>query len=688
MEARLLDKEEATATYEEIVRRRRDPALLSFQGRAALRARVFPIAPNSERKITLKLVSVLPREGDSRKYSWTLVGPNLPGSAKPEQVSVRVTVLGQDVGSLYSPTHNIQLKRSETGTTATWEGSGNDDQLTENPDLDLFIGSRSSKPVALSLLTYNAALPQVASLSGGVRQSGYFLLVASPTLTATEKTVPPRRVILIMDRSGSMQGKKIEQAKAALRFALGKLRSQDTFNVITFSDNVETFSPEPIAATPDNKQRADAFVEGIAADGGTNINEALLTGLKQFPERSSGNTLLFFTDGLPTVGVRNQATILDNAIQENAKKARTFVFGVGYDVDVPFLDNVARSLRGDADYVRPDEDIEVKTSQFVAKTSAPVLENVKLTLSGAHTGEIYPHPGDIPDLFSGGQLIIVGRYTGGSDTVNITLSGETNGKPQSYTLPAKFPAVETDADFLPRLWASRKIGYLMDEVRLQSDGDAQKEVIDQIIALSREYGILTPYTSLFVPEPGEPNSPPPGGVPVYRSAPRAMGGFGGGGFGGGGFAPTQNAIAAPNARVSGRQGETAVNTSQGARAQRNQAVVGNQAYIVTQAGADKERNKDLAKRIQNVNARTFYLNGPNGLWQDALFDAKKQKEIVKIKLYSPAYFALLHRNPDYAKWASVGENVLIVANATQAVQFGNDGKEQLTDTELNALSQN
>ncbi len=678
MEARLLDRDEATRTYEEIVRRRRDPALLTFQGRSALRARVFPIAPRSTRKVTLKLVTVLPREGDARKYAWTLVGPHLPGAQRPERVSVRVEVStgqGVGVGNVYSPTHDVSLKRvSDSRVVATWESKADGATLAENPEFDLYLTPKTGAGnVALSVLTYNASLPQVASLSGGARSSGYFLVVASPAVADAAKAALPRRVVLVMDRSGSMQGKKIEQAKGALKFALGRLRPQDRFNLITFSDSVETFSPEPLMATADNLKRANAFVDEIVADGGTNINAALLKGLAQFPERGSGNTLLFFTDGLPTVGVRSQEQIVRSAVEANGRKARTFVFGVGYDVDVPFLDDLSRSLRGDADYVRPDEDIEVKTSRFVAKTSAPVLENLKLTVSGGTAGEIYPKPDDLPDLFVGSQLVLVGRYTGAAQNVTMTLSGEANGKPQSYTLAAKFPAVDTDAAFLPRLWASRKIGYLMDDLRLRDDAAVKKEIVEQIVALSKEYGILTPYTALFVPEPGDGPMMSRGADNTERFG-RMAGGFGGAASGG---VPVTAAPAS-------RSGEAAVNASQGARAQRSANQVGNTYAYTAKAGEEREKDAELAKRIQNVAARTFYQVGTT--WQDATYDAKKQKEIVKVKLYSPAYFALTRRNAAFAKWAALGDSVLVAANARQAVQFGAEGRESLTEKELDALA--
>lgn len=697
IEAKLLDGDTATKTYEDIVRRMRDPALLTYQGRSALRARVFPIPPRGERKLTLKLVTILPREGDAKKYAWTLAGPYLPGSQTPERVSVRVSISGTGgVGNVYSPTHDVSVRRSDANrVVATWESdkNGANAALRENPEFALYVSPSEGKNVALSLLTYNAALPQVASLGGGARQSGYFLVVASPAFAPGDQNVLPRHVVLVLDRSGSMQGKKIEQARGALRFALGRLRARDTFNILTFSDHVDRFAPQPVTAGPDNLKRANAFVDDIIADGGTNIDAALKDGLAQFPERGSGNVLIFLTDGLPTVGETNPETILKRAVETNAKKARVFAFGVGYDVDVPFLDRVGEALRGDADYVRPDENIESKVSRFVAKTSAPVLENLKLNVAGVNAGEIYPRPGDLPDLFAGSQLVVVGRYTGGSGAspARLTLSGEANGKPQTFALSAPFPAVTTEADFLPRLWATRKIGYLLDEVRLRENSPSRQEIVQQIVSLSREYGVLTPFTALFVPEPGtEIASRLPDGITSVLSADidnstlsrgGARGGFGGGGLGGGGGGYPGGATAsAPAART----GEAAVNASQGARSQRFQNQVGNTQAYARKAGAERDKDAALAQRVQNVARRTFFQVGP--IWTDATFDAKKQKEIVTVKLYSPAYFALTRRNADLAKWAALGPQVLVAANATQAIQFGETGKETLTDAEVLALA--
>jgi Ca-activated chloride channel family protein len=655
LDAQLLDVAEATRTYEEIVRQRRDPALLTYSGQAALRARVFPIPAGGERTLRLTVALVLPRERDAMRFSWPLAGPYLPGSAAPERVRVRVE-LPEGAGTVYSPTHMLDgVRRDPDGRVVATFASDTPAAL-ENPEFTLYIAPKDGERIALSALAYRSGTDPVASLGGGGARSGYFLVVATPTLPVSEKTAPPRTVVLVMDRSGSMQGRKLEQARGALKAALSALRPQDRFNILTFSDRVERLAPETIPATRENVRRAEAFADDIGADGGTNIHGALIDGLAQFPEAGRGNTLLFFTDGLPTVGVRDQKQIVADSRAAAKKKARVFVFGVGYDVDVPFLDTVAQTLRGDADYVRPDEDIEVKTSRFVARTKNPVLENLSLSVSGTGTvTEVYPKPDALPDLFEGGQLVLVGRYTA-AGPVRITLRGDVGGKPQVYSLDTGLPASAPDADFLPRLWASRKIGALLDQLRLEEmDPRRRAESEAQIRALSQEFGILTPLTALFVPEPD------PGGVP--RRPAYGFGGLRG---------------------ATDRSGESAVNQSQASRAQKAQAIVGNTTALSAQAGADRTLADAQARRLRYVARRTFVQQGT--IWQDTRYDAAKQTQRVRVQLYSPAYFALVRRNPDIARWAALGQSVLIAANATQALEFGSDGQETLTDAEVSALA--
>jgi Ca-activated chloride channel family protein len=289
-------------------------------------------------------------------------------------------------------------------------------------------------------------------------------------------------------------------------------------------------------------------------------------------------------------------------------------------------------------------------------------------VTGAGAGEIYPKPEELPDLFEGSQLVLVGRYGVGSG-MSVTLTGDVLGKPQSFVLDARLASVSTEASFLPRLWASRKIGYLLDEIRDEKDPARRKEIEEQIIGLSKEFGVLTPYTAMFVPEPGTADQPIRRLQLGAPGAPSSSGGFGGAG----GFV----------AKADMRSGESAVNLSQSARGGRAQNQAGNLAAITSQSGADKKLAEAQARQIQYTGNRAFYQRGTN--WEDGTYDPKKQTELVKIKLYSDAYFALVRRSGDWAKWAAVGANVVVVASAKKAIQFSEDGKEKLTDKELDAL---
>jgi Ca-activated chloride channel family protein len=180
-------------------------------------------------------------------------------------------------------------------------------------------------------------------------------------------------------------------------------------------------------------------------------------------------------------------------ISADPVKARIFAFGVGYDVNVPFLDRLSAENRGDADYVRPNESIESIVSSFFSKVTSPVLTGLKLDFEDAETYDLYPKT--LPDLFKGTQAVITGRFRG-DPRGGIKLTGFAQDKPQSFRLASAFSGGAAHSALVPRIWAMRKIGYLLDQVRLSSN----QEVVDEIIRLSKEYGIITPYTSYLADE--------------------------------------------------------------------------------------------------------------------------------------------------------------------------------------------
>ncbi len=177
-------------------------------------------------------------------------------------------------------------------------------------------------------------------------EDGYFLLLASPQISADEAQRPKKTVVLALDRSGSMSGQKIDQAKAAAKFVINNLHEGDLFNLIAYDTEVESWRPELQKYSDDTRKAALGFIEGIYAGGSTNIDGALSTALKQLQDSSRPNFVIFLTDGIPTVGETNEAKIVAHARENNRLHAHIFDFGVGYDVNSRLLDKLGARISG------------------------------------------------------------------------------------------------------------------------------------------------------------------------------------------------------------------------------------------------------------------------------------------------------------------------------------------------------
>jgi Ca-activated chloride channel family protein len=493
IEGQILPAQEARKIYEDIVRRRRDPALLEYIGQDAVQVRIYPIPAGGSRRIELEYTEMLEADNGLVKYRYPLNTEKF--SARPlEDCSVRIELISkQALHSVYSPTHQDRIfidRENDHRVVIGYEETN----LLPDQDFDL-IYTFSDQDIGINLLTY----PDT-EFSGNLHQEGYFLLMAAPKVSVDR--IVPRDILLVLDTSGSMEGEKIQQAKAAAHYIMEHLNPEDRFNVIAFSTSIKRFAMDlqPISKASE----ASSWIETLEALGGTNINLALLEGLTQQVDFSSGDggrplVLLFLTDGLPTEGVTEIDQILANVKAASGSNLRLFAFGVGDDVNTLLLDRLAEENRGVTSYVRPQERIDEEVSGLYAKIQTPVLTDIKLDFGSIQAEELYPPV--LPDLFSGTQLILTGRYRlplTSSGTARITLSGYVNGRRTDYSYQVDFsPGESSQHSFIPRLWAARKIGYLLSQIRLKGEN---QEWVDAIIQLSLQYGIITPYTSFLVEE--------------------------------------------------------------------------------------------------------------------------------------------------------------------------------------------
>lgn len=628
-------REEARRIYDEIVRRQKDPGLLEYAGKNLFQASIFPIPANSDKKLELTYSEILKAESGTVAYRYPLgTGHNVwtqprplpmedviarPGRPGPQQfgtVSGTIEIVGKEaLTNIYSPTHQIDLKRkNETSASVSFETKNND------TDFHLFYGL-SKHEFGVSLITYREA-----------GKDGYFLLMLSPRDETAEREVVNKDIVFVLDTSGSMADEgKMDKARKALLFGIRTLRDGDRFNVINFSGEEHLMERGLITANADGKKRGEEFVNRLQPTGGTNINDALVAAVKQFDKGDRPKMLVFMTDGLPTVGETKEEKIISNLRSEISNAGiRIFPFGFGYDVNTTLLDRIGSENSGMSDYVQPKEDLEVKVSNFFSRVSSPVLADLDLDFGPVLTE--YTYPRKLTDLFRGMQMTMIGRYKNTNDLQNIALklSGKMGKESRSFTYgDLDFPVRDEGNDFLPRLWASRRVGWLLEQIR--SNGET-KELRDEVVELGTRYGLVTPYTSYLAADGRVANTR------ADDSRARDM------------------MMAAP-AKMAEKSGAGAVKLS----TQQNAMQMNSQIFAMKDKDEQEQIIVQNSAMNQFVGNKSFTNQNPaRPVWTDSEYSADKKLPEVNVKFASDEYFKLVSAEPGLAQYLALGEQVVVV----------------------------
>jgi Ca-activated chloride channel family protein len=702
-EAELLPADKARAIYEEIVRQARDPALLEYIGRDAFKVRIFPIEPQSKKRVQIKYTQLLKSDSGLIEYTYPLNTEKF--SARPlANVSVQVKLTSSEpLKSVYCPTHTVEIKRQAGGKEAVIGY----EERNVRPDVDfkLIFSREKANDIGINLMTYKS--PQ--------ENEGYFVLLASPGTEVKNAKVQPKDVCFVLDTSGSMSAKKMDQAKKAMAFCLSNLNEQDRFEIVRFSTEAEPFFEGLQPATKANVDKAQAFVQTLKPIGGTAIDEALQKALKMDRKDAGGRpyVVIFMTDGQPTIGETNIESIMTNVGKANAQQVRVFSFGIGTDVNTHLLDQLAESTRSFSQYVLPEEDIEVKLSNFYTKIKDPVLSDVQVAFTGQDVKVTQLYPGTMPDLFKGEMLVVFGKYAG-KGAAAAKVSGALAGQKKDFVTDVNFTENDAKNEFIPRLWATRRVGWLLDQIRRNGE---TKELKDEVVRLARQHGIVTPYTAYLILEDEARRGVPvavrtfreleqdrpaleaaksvydytvagakdaryqAGDVAVANSAnlgtlrqsqsvqqsgqefaldkggsfgvrqPEGMSASAGrGGFGGGG------AGAVPAAPAATKPGESLsiYSKADGSVVLREKAA--SDAEEKAQQGYRVRSN--YAQQARVVKGKAFYQNGTT--WTDAAAQEKNDLKKREVKFNSEEYFALLKDHPEAAAWLALGNEVDLV----------------------------
>lgn len=695
----VLEADKARAIYESIVARVRDPGLLEYAGQRLLRCRVFPIPPRGEQKIEIEYGEVTKIEGGVGRYTYPLATGGKSTRLK-DDLSLRVRLTSKvAIKTVYSPTHKVSVDRKgDHEALVGFEEKG----ASLDRDFDLFYAV-SEKDVGLNLITFRERKSE----------DGYFVVMIAPKAEVDASEVLPKDVVFVIDSSGSMDGGKMAKAKEALAYIVGTLREKDRFNIVRFSTGVESYASGLVPADKGEIERAKKFVSGIEAAGGTAIDDALAEALKSInPEKGRPAMVVFFTDGEPTIGETDPNAILANVTKRKKAGVRIFSFGVGTELNAVLLDQLAGQNGGAPEYATADEEIEAKVSTFAAKINSPVMTDVAVDFGKAQVYDVYPKT--VPDLFKGGQLTMFGRYKGTGGATAVTLSGQLQGRKQSLVYEGKLASDASDEDdagaFIPRLWGTRKVGYLLDEIRLKGE---KPELRDEVVSLARKFGIMTPYTSYLVVEDGEivasgmprpapvmaapprdemrreerdgrfagaraeaprPQRPSATRSPGKKAAESASGGMGGasassapatadsssGGddFGGGYYEPQQESVAT-------RTGAEGVAVSKTVKDKREKEVL----------------DRDDRSNVTRAGGHTYLWI--DEAWVDA--DYKGTEKVLKVKYLSEAWFTLVRVKPELRDALSVGDRVIVVVARGKAVVVSADGADKLSEAEIRAF---
>ncbi len=634
VDAELLRADKARQIYEDIVRKMRDPALLEYAGRDLFKVRIFPIEPRSRKPIKISYTELLRSDAGTVTYSYPLSTEKF--SARPiKSLSLKVEVkTEQPLASIYSPSHKVEIRRDGPNRAVIGYESKDD-----KPDTDFqLVYSSEKRDIGLSLITHK---------SGG--EDGYFLLLAAPTV-AKETKPAPKDVVFVVDTSGSMAGAKLQQAKKALQFCVENLNADDRFEIVRFSTEAESLFGKLSEADSEHRKRASNFIGDLKPIGGTAIADALQTAFRARTEKSERPfVIIFLTDGLPTVGTRNPDEIVADV--KKAGDARIFSFGIGSDVNTQLLDQIADGTRAFSQYVLENEDLEVKVSDFYTRIKEPVLTNVRLEFGGGvRTSKLYP--AQLPDLFKGDQLVLTGRYSG-SGEVEAKLTGTTNGREQTFTYKVKFD--DSSNDYVARLWATRRVGFLLDEIRIHGE---TTELRDEATDLARRYGIVTPYTAFLIVEDEDRRRVPMADrsmqsmstdAPARAEVSKAWDGF---------KEKKDGADAVANARS-----QNAFKFAEQSGASINYGAAESLrgfALNAPSAPAESDRLAQYTRQSKFVNGRAFFQNGKQWIDVNAQSATKRQR----VQFNSEAYFDLLKQHPEAAPWMALGQNVLLALDDT------------------------
>ncbi len=687
----IVEKAEAAKIYTDLIRKNKNAGLLEYINKKSFKATVYPLLPNKDTPIEIKYTQLLKSENELVEFEYPMNTARF-SDAKIEELKLSVNLKTTvPIRSIYSPSHEIKTQKTdENNAIITFDAKN----IVSDKDFELYY-AYSNKDFAMNLLTYADG-----------QEDGYFMLMVTPKTKFDETEILPKDIVFVLDISGSMNtDNKIGQAKNALKYCVKNLKTKDKFNIITFNSGIETYKEIMLDANEGNINAAVKFTEELYAMGGTNINDALSRALSTIGVKEEGRIkmIVFLTDGQPTSGVTNVEQIVKNSAANNKNDVRIFTFGVGYDVNTFLLDSIAENSHGTRDYVKPKEDIEEVVSSFFNKISNPVLGSLELKFDGVKAYRFLPRT--MPDIFKGTQLTVFGRYAGDGNA-KITLTGTVAGKSKTFEVEQNFAKTDTSAEFLPRLWAVRRIGFLVDQQRLYGQNE---EFRKEIIQLGKRFGIVTSYTSMIAHDGAPSRDAKPGtsadGWGGDKSSPSSSNGRGyrnnpsGGGAGrtegklGGDDEDSQDEPEKESNDSARKKADNTMKPLEKAKLPSQPEQKNEKLDSGGVTGKDATKSSEELRRMREaqsenaeadskiVGTKKFVKTGE--WWIDASYkldDFIEKPDKIKLLVYlSEEYLTLSQKIADLAKYFTLGEKVIAVHDSLCYIVDNEEGIKKIEE---------
>ncbi len=618
--AELLDAGKAKQIYEQIVRSLKDPALLEYANQSLFKVRIFPILPGSETEVKLIYNEILSTNNGTVAYEYPFSHSD-KSKAQIGQFGFEVQLESSDaLKNIYSPTHEMEIIRK--GNQKARLGLERS-QLSADQNIHLFYKSHQSF-VGASVVA-----------GRGIKDDRFFMLHFDPGYI-NEDQVFEKDITFVLDASGSMDGKKMEQAKAALHYCIDHLSEGDRFQIVQFATEADALFDRLTPANEESLAEACVYIDQIEALGSTNIEEALRLSLNDAnSNRQRPEYVVLLTDGEPTIGETNTDRLLSMVENLNTVNKRVFTFGVGNELNTHLLDKITKMTKAYRSYIKPEENIDVKVSEFYNKISAPVLSDIKVEIEGVSTSSVYPK--EIPDLFKGSSVSLMGKMAK-SGKATVKVNAVHNGEEISFNYPVEFIADESKP-FLGELWANRAVGYLLDQIRLHGENE---EIKSSVVKIAKQYGIVTPYTSYLIVEDERQ---------IAREMPEMTFNLMDVVTQGRTYSPVIEEVEEEYESMFETKSAKSVASSQNIQQQNNMNYLSDKEVI----GYDGAFNDVVMN-----NGRAFFNN--NNVWVDSEIQNNMHLKLNRIEFASEDYYNLLKNEPEAASYLALGNNIKFVFN--------------------------